>query len=112
MRGSCSMKILCTTKNGKVYTCHSCDDKVVLCYRNITQSMSRNYFEKFSNTISNLDLEKFFADFPMEKRIHIHTEWNSLFYSFTMKEMRELRSLFQQANFKLKLFERYALFLN
>jgi hypothetical protein len=74
--------------------------------------MEKVYFQKFEKNISTLEFEKYFHDFPNEKRIHIRTEWNSLFYSFSIKEIGEVQSLFQQANFKLKLFERYALFLN
>lgn len=108
----CSMQILCKTAHGKMYTCNSCVNKVVFCFKNITQSMSREYFEKFRNNISKLNCEKLFVDFPFEKYIHIRTEWNSLFYSFTKKEISEVKFLFEQADFKLKLFERYALFLN
>lgn len=108
----CSMKILCETKHGKLYTCTGCEDKIVFAFKNITQSMTKVYFEKFEKNISALLFEAYFQDFPKENRIHIRTEWNSLFYSFTKIEMRELKSLFQQANFKLKLYERYALFIN
>ena len=107
----CSMKVLCETKHGKIYTCSACDNKIVFAYKNITQSMTREYFAKFEKNISNLQIEDYFADFPFEKRMHIRTEWNSLFYSFTQNEMVEIKSLFQQADFKLKLYERYA-FLN
>lgn len=112
MSDPCTMKVLCETKNGKVYTCSGCDNKVVFAYKNITQSMTKEIFKKFELNISQLPIEKYFTDFPSERRMHIRTEWNSLFYSFTKNELLEVRSLFQQADFKLKLYERYALFLN
>ena len=48
----------------------------------------------------------------METRVHIRTEWNDLILSFTEEEIIELRALWQQADFKLKLFERYTLHVN
>jgi ABC-type oligopeptide transport system ATPase subunit len=108
----CSMKILCETRHGKIYTCSGCDGKIVFAFKNITQSMEKEYFQKFEKNISALQFGQYFQDFPQEKRIHIRTEWDNLFYSFTINEISEVQSLFQQANFKLKLFERYALFLN
>lgn len=108
----CSMKMLCETKHGKIYTCSGCEGKIVFVFKNITQSMEKEYFHKFEKNISVLQFEQYFHDFPNEKQIHIRTEWNTLFYSFTIKEISEVKSLFQQANFKIKLFERYALFLN
>lgn len=74
--------------------------------------MTKQIFEKFEKNISQLKLDKYFADFPAESRMHIRTEWNALFYSFTKNEMVEIKSLFQQADFKLKLYERYTLFIN
>ena len=106
------MKVLCETPHGKIYTCTGCDDKIVFAYKNITQSMTKEVFDKFGKNMSNLQLDKYFADFPAESRMHIRTEWNALFYSFTKEEMIEVQSLFQQADFKIKLYERYALFLN
>ena len=106
------MKILCETRHGKIYTCSGCEDKIVFVFKNITQSMNKDIFEKFVRTISHLQVEKYFTDFSSENRMYIRTEWNILFYSFTQNEMVEVQSLFQQADFKLKLYERYALFLN
>lgn len=108
----CSMKVLCETKHGKIYTCSGCEDKIVFAFKNITQSMEKLYFEKFGKNISSLQFQQYFHDFPNENKIHIRTEWSTLFYSFTLSEITEVISLFQQANFKLKLFERYELFLN
>ncbi len=108
----CTMKVLCETENGKIYTCSGCDNKIVFAYKNITQSMTKEIFEKFSSNISYMQLDKYFTDFPSESRMHIRTEWNTLFYSFTKNEIVEVQSLFQQADFKLKLYERYMLFLN
>ena len=108
----CSINILCESPNGKIYTCDSCAEKVVFCYKNITQSMCKKYFNKFSKNVFNLNPKAFFKDFPFEKRIHIRTEWNALFYSFTKKEILESQILLKQADFKLNLFDRYALYLN
>lgn len=108
----CSINLLCESENGKIYTCDSCDEKVVFCFNNVTQSMCKKYFKKFSQNILTINLTKFFNDFPLENKIHIRTEWNALFYSFTKKEMTEIAVLLNQANFKLNVYERYALFLN
>lgn len=112
MGDPCKIKMLCETMHGKIYVCTGCDDKVVFSYNNITQSMTKDIFEKFVKNISYLKLEDYFADFPSEVRMHMRTEWKALFYSFTRNEMAEVKSLFQQADFKLKLYERYTLFLN
>lgn len=74
--------------------------------------MKNEYFHKFEKNISALQYQQYFQDFPDQKHIHIRTEWDTLFYSFTIQEIGEVQSLFQQANFKIKLYERYTLFLN
>lgn len=112
MGDPCTMKTLCTTKHGKIYVCSGCDDKLVFAYNNITQSMTKEIFDKFVKNITHIKLDENFADFPAESRMHIRTEWKALFYSFTKDEMVEVKSLFQQADFKLKLYERYTLFIN
>jgi hypothetical protein len=112
MDAPCSMNVLCETKNGKIYSFSGCENKLVFAYKNIIQTMTMESFEKFCKNIDRLQLDKGVTHLPGESRIHIRSDWSALFYSFTKNELVEIKTLLQKANFKLKLYERYILFLN
>lgn len=101
----CQFVILSQSRNGKVIKCTMCESKIALMYNNINQSFSIESFYELKRIIESEDVLSFFFKYPNEEKLHLRTKFQDLFFSFSQDELKELRKLFCEADFKLSLYE-------
>lgn len=74
-------------------------------YKNITQCFLVEDFYKLKDAIDKIDIEDFFSKYPEENKLHMRTEFQELFFSFTAEEIYELKALLTKAHYKIKIYD-------
>ncbi|MCU0416006.1 MAG: hypothetical protein MUE33_02360 [Cytophagaceae bacterium] len=99
----CSAYILYKGAKGSVYYCNHCGAKIALMYGNLSISFEESEFIEFMERIHSSRIEAYFEEHPAELKIHIRSQLDTLFYSFTYTEIQELRVILDESYLKLKI---------
>ena len=99
----CTASLLSASRNGKVYYCNVCNRKLMLMFGNISTSFSEESFKNFSHAIHDIGVDEYFREFKNEFQVHIRTQLDYLFYSFSYSEIIELRKLLDDGYLRYKI---------
>ena len=95
--------ILSKNIRGSVFKCHDGKDKICLMFNNITQCFTIHEFIQLKRTIELVDIEQFFAGCAYDRKFHMKTESDDLYFSFRKEELKELKDLLITAEFRLNI---------
>jgi hypothetical protein len=99
----CNTYTLFQNKQCSVFYCHHCGNKISVLYGNIAVSFDEECFLLFKESINAPDIDEYFITHPCEDKIHIRSELNTIFFSFSYKEILELRKILTESYLRLQI---------